>query len=58
VATGAESESDFGVNGGLGLTYTMGRVGVFAEGRFHNVFATGNDLQYIPVMVGARINLQ
>jgi hypothetical protein len=58
VATGAESESDFGVNGGLGLTYTMGRVGVFAEGRFHNVFATGNDLQYIPVMVGARINLR
>jgi hypothetical protein len=53
-----DSESDFGVNGGLGLTYAMGRVGVFAEGRFHNVFATGSDLQYIPVMVGARINLQ
>jgi hypothetical protein len=59
VATGAdESESDFGVNGGLGLTYALGRVGVFAEGRFHNVFARGSDLQYIPVMVGARINLQ
>ena len=59
VPTGAgDSESDFGVNGGLGLTYAMGRVGVFAEGRFHNVFATGSDLQYIPVMVGARINLQ
>jgi hypothetical protein len=59
VPTGAgDSESDFGVNGGLGLTYAVGRVGVFAEGRFHNVFATGSDLQYIPLMVGARINLQ
>ena len=53
-----ESETDFGLNGGLGMTYTLGRVGIFAEGRFHNVFATGSDLQYIPVMLGARINLQ
>ncbi|HEX6105947.1 MAG TPA: outer membrane beta-barrel protein [Gemmatimonadales bacterium] len=53
-----ESETDFGLNGGLGMTYTIGRVGIFAEGRFHNVFATGSDLQYIPVMLGARINLQ
>jgi len=59
VTAGADdSQSDFGVNGGLGLTYAMGRVGVFAEGRFHNVFATGSDLQFIPMMVGARINLQ
>jgi hypothetical protein len=53
-----DSESDFGLNAGLGLTYTIGRVGVFGEARFHNVFATGSDLQYVPVMVGARINLQ
>lgn len=51
-------ETDFGVNGGLGLTYALGRVGVFAEGRFHNVFATAEDLQYIPIVIGARINLQ
>jgi hypothetical protein len=57
-AAAGDSESDFGVNGGLGLTYAIGRLGVFAEGRFHNVFATGSDLQYVPVMVGARINLQ
>jgi hypothetical protein len=59
VAAGAgDSETDFGLNGGLGVTWALGRVGLFAEGRFHNVFATDDDLQYIPVMLGARINLQ
>ena len=53
-----ESETDFGLNGGLGVTYQLGRVGVFAEGRFHNVFATDDDLQYVPILVGARIDLQ
>lgn len=57
-AAAGDSESDFGVNGGLGINYAFGRVGLFAEGRFHNVFASGSDLQYVPVMVGARINLQ
>lgn len=57
-STEGDSESDFGINAGVGLTYTIGRVGVFGEARFHNVFATGSDLQYVPVMVGARINLQ
>lgn len=53
-----ESETDLGVNAGLGVTYSIGRVGVYAEGRFHNVFAAGDDLQYIPVMVGAKIDLR
>jgi hypothetical protein len=57
-ATAGDSETDFGLNGGLGVTYKLGRVGVFAEGRFHNVFATDDDLQYIPILVGARIDLQ
>jgi len=50
--------TDFGVNGGLGLMYSFGRVGAYVEGRFHNVFADGSDLQYIPIMLGAKINLQ
>lgn len=54
----AESQTDFGVNGGLGVTYQLGRVGLFTEGRFHNVFATGSDLQYVPITVGARIDLK
>lgn len=54
----AATETDLGINGGLGLTYMLGRVGIYAEGRLHNVFATERDIQYIPVMLGARINLQ
>lgn len=53
-----ESETDFGLSAGLGLTYTLGRVGLFAEGRFHNVFTSEEDVQYIPVVVGARFNLR
>ena len=40
-----DSESDFGLSGGLGLTYTLGQVGVFAEGRFHNVFTSEEDIR-------------
>ena len=53
-----DSETDFGLNGGLGMTYTLGQVGVFAEGRFHNVFTSEEDIQYIPILVGARITFR
>jgi hypothetical protein len=53
-----ESETDFGLNGGLGLTYMLGRVGLFAEGRFHHVFTSEEDFQYIPVVLGARLPLR
>ena len=53
-----ESETDFGLNGGLGLTYSLGQVGLFAEGRFHNVFTSEEDIQYIPVLVGARFTFR
>lgn len=53
-----ESETDFGLSGGLGVTYALGRVGLFAEGRFHNVFTSEEDVQYIPVLVGARVNFR
>lgn len=59
VPTGLDqSETDIGLNGGLGVTWMLGRVGLFAEGRFHNVFTSEEDLQYIPVLVGARIQLR
>lgn len=53
-----ESETDFGLNAGAGVTYTPGRVGIFAESRFHNVFTSEEDIQYIPVVLGARIGLR
>ena len=56
VASSADdSQTDFGVSGGLGLNVALGRVGLFAESRFHNVFADGSDLQYVPVLVGVRV---
>ena len=48
------SETDFGVNGGLGLNVDFGSVGMFLEGRFHNVLADGDDLQYLPIVIGVR----
>jgi hypothetical protein len=53
-----ESETDFGLNGGLGLTYMLGRVGLFVESRFHHVFTSEEDIQYIPVVLGARLTLR
>lgn len=53
-----EDETDFGVSGGLGLNIAVGRVGLFVESRFHNVFAEGTDLQYIPVTAGVRIGVR
>ena len=43
------------MSGGLGFNFDVGRVGLFVEGRFHNVFADGADLRYIPVTVGLRL---
>jgi hypothetical protein len=57
-AAADDGQTDLGLNAGLGLTVALGRVGVFAEGRFHNVFAEGSDLQYIPIMLGARIGFR
>jgi hypothetical protein len=56
VPEGLESVTDFGLNGGVGLTYQLKRVGIFGEARLHNVFGDQIDLQYIPIMLGARIS--
>jgi hypothetical protein len=56
VAANADAtQTDFGVSGGLGLNIAVGRIGLFAEGRFHNIFADGSDLQYIPMTLGVRV---
>ena len=52
------SETDFGVNGGVGLTYALGRLGLFAEGRLHNVFTSEEDVQYLPLILGVRVGLR
>jgi hypothetical protein len=55
---GLDSQTDFGADAGIGAMYRLGRVGLFAEGRYHHVFADCSDIQYIPVLVGAKLELQ
>lgn len=51
---GFEDATKFGVNGGAGFNFAFGNVGLFAEGRFHNVFTEGNNANFVPITVGLR----
>jgi hypothetical protein len=46
--------TDFGLNAGAGFDFKAGSLGLFIEGRFHNVFKDGEDLKFIPVTLGLR----
>jgi hypothetical protein len=48
------STTKFGLNAGAGFDFKAGSVGLFVEGRFHDVFTTGANLKFIPVTVGIR----
>lgn len=53
----AVSDADktkFGLNGGLGLNFELGQLGLFVEGRFHTILTDAKDIQYLPIMVGLR----
>ena len=50
-----ESETDFGINGGAGFDFQLGSVGLFVEGRFHNVFTEDNSTNFIPITAGIRL---
>lgn len=49
--------TDFGLNAGAGFDFKAGAVGLFIEGRFHNVFTggPGEDLRFIPITLGVRL---
>jgi hypothetical protein len=49
------SDTDFGINGGAGFDFVAGSVGLFVEGRFHNVFTEGESTNFIPITVGVRL---
>lgn len=51
---GDASETDFGINAGAGFDFQAGAVGLFVEGRFHNVFSEGESTNFIPITVGIR----
>ena len=54
---GLDSQTDMGANAGLGAMYRLGQVNLFAEGRYHHVFAENRDIQYIPIMLGVKLDL-
>jgi hypothetical protein len=54
VPAGVSSETKFGLNAGAGFDVKAGAASLFVEGRFHNVFADGSDIQFVPISVGVR----
>jgi hypothetical protein len=50
-----DSETDFGINAGAGFDFQAGAVGLFVEGRFHNVFTEDESTNFIPITVGVRL---
>jgi hypothetical protein len=48
----AESETELGVNGGVGFEFRLGPASLVVEGRYTNVFTDGDDVTYVPVSVG------
>ncbi|MGE5230780.1 MAG: outer membrane beta-barrel protein [Deltaproteobacteria bacterium] len=52
------SETKFGINVGAGFDFDIqDKVGIFVEGRFHNVFITGADAKFIPISAGIRFGV-
>lgn len=55
---GFEDETKFGLNGGAGFNFALGNLGLFIEGRFHNVFTDETDVNFIPITLGLRFGGQ
>jgi opacity protein-like surface antigen len=52
------SSTKFGINAGAGFDFDIQKkVGIFVEGRFHNVFITGSDAKFIPISAGVRFGV-
>lgn len=47
-----EDVTKFSLNGGGGLSFGVGNVSLFVEGRYVRVFTQGRDTDYVPVTVG------
>jgi hypothetical protein len=51
---GDDSGTDFGLNAGLGVNYTVSRIVLYLEARYHTVFTSGDDSHFIPLTLGIR----
>jgi hypothetical protein len=50
--SGASTESDFGLNGGVGASFPLSGFTTFVEARYHHIFTEGYATQFIPVTFG------
>ena len=48
------SDTKFGINVGAGFDIKAGGAGLFLEGRFHDVFTSGENVKFIPITLGIR----
>lgn len=48
-------ETKFGLNAGAGFDIKTSGIGLFLEGRFHDVFFEGDNLKFIPITLGIRL---
>jgi outer membrane protein with beta-barrel domain len=48
------STTKFGLNVGAGFDFRAGSAGLFLEGRFHDVFVAGPNLEFFPLNLGIR----
>ena len=57
-ATGSDalggSATKFGLNAGAGIDFKAGGARVFLEGRFHDVFVNGPNIEFFPINFGFR----
>ena len=49
---GRTSATEFGVNGGAGLTFQLAGFNTFLEARFHNIFTEDESTQMVPITFG------
>ena len=48
-------ETKFGLNAVAGFDIKTSGIGLFLEGRFHDIFTDGADVQFIPITLGIRL---
>ncbi len=50
--SGAKTNTDFGLNGGIGAAFPLSGFTTFVEARYHHIFTEGIATQFIPVTFG------
>jgi opacity protein-like surface antigen len=51
-SSSSNSQTRFGLNGGIGFLFRLSGFSMFAEARYHDVFTSGGSTQIVPVSVG------